>query len=164
MDLKTFNALAPEAAADVVRPCADVPTWIAELVAGRPYDDVAGLLTFAEAAAASWGTTEIDAALAHHPRIGERAAGGGTEARMSASEQSGIGDDAAVAAALAEGNRAYEETFGRIFLVRAAGRTSAEVLEQLTERLDNDPVTETAVVAGQLREIALHRLEGTFTA
>jgi 2-oxo-4-hydroxy-4-carboxy-5-ureidoimidazoline decarboxylase len=161
VDLATFNALAADAAADVVRPCADVDSWIGEVVSGRPYDDVASLLTFAEAAAAAWGDAEIDAALAHHPRIGERPTGDGAEAAMSSVEQSGISGDEQ---ALAQGNRAYEETFGRIFLIRAAGRSSDEVLEQLTARLDHDPATETAVVAGQLREIALLRLEGMFTA
>lgn len=161
MDLDTFNLLEPDAAADVVRPCADVPSWIGDIVGGRPYDGIDSLLTFAEAAAASWGEAEIDAALARHPRIGETPAGDGAEAAMSTSEQAGVsGDEDAIAA----GNRAYEETFGRIFLIRAAGRSSAEVLEQLTTRLDNDPSTETDVVAGQLREIALLRLEGIFTA
>lgn len=164
MDLDTFNALTPDAAAEVLRPCADVPTWIAELVDGRPYEDAGCLLTFAEAAAAAWGDTEIDAALAHHPRIGERSAGDDAEARLSRSEQAGLGgDDPDLARAIAQGNHAYEQLFGRIFLIRAAGRTAAEVLALLTERLDNDPADETAVVAGQLREIALLRLEGIFT-
>lgn len=164
VDLDTFNALPPAAAAEALRPCAEVGAWIDDVVGGRPYDAVDSLLIFAEAAAAAWGAAEIDAALAHHPRIGERSTAGGAEAQMSASEQSGIdGGDPDTAGALAQGNRAYEETFGRIFLVRAAGRTSAEVLEQLTARLDHDPDTETAVVAGELREIALLRLEGMFT-
>ncbi|MCU1472494.1 2-oxo-4-hydroxy-4-carboxy-5-ureidoimidazoline decarboxylase [Amnibacterium sp.] len=161
MDLATFNTLAPDAAVDVLRPCADVPGWLADVVGGRPYDGVGSLLTFAEAAAAAWGPAEIDGALAHHPRIGERPATTGSEAALSTAEQSGISGDED---ALAEGNRTYEQTFGRIFLVRAAGRTSAEILEQLTLRLDNDPVTEDAVVAGQLREIALLRLEGMFAS
>jgi 2-oxo-4-hydroxy-4-carboxy-5-ureidoimidazoline decarboxylase len=163
VDLDSFNLLPPDAAAELVRPCADVPTWIADVVAGRPYDDVDSLLTFAEAAAAAWGDAEIDAALAHHPRIGERPAGDAAEARLSRAEQSGL-DGHGHEQALAHGNRAYEETFGRIFLIRAAGRSATEVLDQLTRRLDNDPVTETAVVAGQLREIALLRLEGILTA
>jgi len=161
VDLDSFNLLEPDAAAEAVRPCADVPGWIGDVVGGRPYDSIDSLLTFAEAAAAAWGTAEIDAALAHHPRIGEKPATDGTEATMSSAEQSGISGDEQ---AIADGNRAYEETFGRIFLIRAAGRTSADVLEQLTTRLDNDPVTEDAVVAGQLREIALLRLEGMFTS
>lgn len=159
MDLDTFNALAPAAAADVVRPCADVVSWVDGLVTGRPYDGVGSLLTYAEALAAAWGDAEIDEAVSRHPRIGERAAGGDAEATMSGDEQAGISGDEQ---AIADGNRAYEQIFGRIFLIRAAGRSSAEVLEQLTIRLGNDPATETAVVAGQLREIALLRLEGMF--
>lgn len=159
MELATFNTLTPAEAADTIRPCADVAEWIADVVDGRPYDNLDALLTSAEAAAAVWGAAEIDAALVHHPRIGERPATTGVEADMSSAEQSAIsGDEQAIAA----GNRAYEETFGRIFLVRAAGRSSAEVVEQLTNRLDHDPVTEDAVVAGQLCEIALLRLEGIF--
>lgn len=152
--------MAPDEAAELLRPCADVQTWIDDLVGGRPYDDRDSLLTFAEAAAATWDDAEIDSALAHHPRIGERAAGEGAEAAMSSAEQSGISGDEQ---AIADGNRVYEETFGRIFLIRAAGRTAGEVLEQLTARLDNDPAAESAVVAGQLREIALLRLEGILT-
>lgn len=161
MDIATFNTLAPEAAAEAVRPCADVATWIDDVVSGRPYDDIGSLLAVAGAAADGWGEAEIDAALAHHPRIGERAAGDGAEAAMSGAEQAGIAGDED---ALAAGNRRYEQTFGRIFLIRAAGRTSAEVLRQLETRLAHDPVTETAVVAAQLREIALLRLEGMFAA
>lgn len=161
VDIAIFNTLAPEAAADAVRPCADVDAWVDVVVAGRPYEDVASLLAVAGEAAAGWGEAEIDAALAHHPRIGEQAVGDGAEAAMSGAEQAGIAGDED---ALAAGNRRYEQTFGRIFLIRAAGRTSAEVLEQLTARLDHDPSTETAVVADQLREIALLRLEGMFAA
>jgi 2-oxo-4-hydroxy-4-carboxy-5-ureidoimidazoline decarboxylase len=151
VDLDTFNALTPAQAAEVLRPCADVESWIQVLIDGRPYGDLDALLGTAVSAAAGWGAAEVDAALAQHPRIGERHAG---------SEQSGITGEAA---AIVAGNRAYEDRFGRIFLIRAAGRTSAEVLDQLRLRLGNDPETETQVVAGQLREIALLRLEGVLS-
>ena len=61
-----------------------------------------------------------------------------------------------------EGNAAYEEKFGRIYLVRAKGRTGPELLALLQERLTNDPETEEAVTTQQLREIALLRMEGLF--
>lgn len=160
MDLDTFNALTPAQAAEVLRPCADVESWIQVLIDGRPYGDLDAALGTAVSAAAGWGAAEVDAALAQHPRIGERHAGTGAEAALSESEQSGITGEAA---AIAAGNRAYEDRFGRIFLIRAAGRTSAEVLDQLRLRLGNDPETETQVVAGQLREIALLRLEGVLS-
>jgi 2-oxo-4-hydroxy-4-carboxy-5-ureidoimidazoline decarboxylase len=83
---------------------------------------------------------------------------------MSRSEQAGVDPhDAEVRERLAAGNAAYEERFDRIYLVRAAGRSADEILALLEERLGNDPETELAVTAGQLREIAVLRLKGLFS-
>lgn len=80
---------------------------------------------------------------------------------MSRSEQSGVDPaDQTVASALAEGNLAYEEKFGRVFLIRAAGRSAREILDSLQERLTHTPAEEDKIVAEQLREIALLRLSG----
>ena len=98
------------------------------------------------------------AALARHPRIGERA-GAGHDAEFSESEQSDVDrDDAEVARALIEGNAAYERRFDRVFLIRAAGRSSQEILDELHRRLDNSDEDELAEVIRQLGEIALLRL------
>lgn len=157
-----FDALPADEAAALVRTWADVPAWAAALVAGRPYADRAALRATAAEGAARWTDDQVAAALADHPRIGERHAGSGASAAHSAREQSGVDPaDADVAARLAEGNRRYEERFGRVYLVRAAGRSAAEMLEMLEERLGNDPGTELRVTAGQLAEIALLRLEAT---
>jgi 2-oxo-4-hydroxy-4-carboxy-5-ureidoimidazoline decarboxylase len=45
-------------------------------------------------------------------------------------------------------------------LIRAAGRSSEEILAELEDRLDNTPETEKLIMADQLRQIALLRLEG----
>ncbi|MFI8522891.1 2-oxo-4-hydroxy-4-carboxy-5-ureidoimidazoline decarboxylase [Promicromonospora sukumoe] len=156
MDLATFNALSPSDAAAAVRPCADVDSWVDAVVTARPYPDRDELLRHAAEAAAGWAAADVDAALAHHPRIGERAAGDSAEARLSRTEQPTAAE--ATAARIAVGNVAYEARFGRIFLVRAAGRTAEEILVNLTERLGNDPDTEALVTAEQLRQIALLRL------
>lgn len=66
--------------------------------------------------------------------------------------------------AIATGNAAYERRFGRVFLIRAAGRSPEQILAALTARLGNDDATEDAVVAGELREIALLRLEQAVAA
>ena len=108
---------------------------------------------------------EVEAALAHHPRIGERAAGNSAEARLSQSEQATLGTpDPAVAAAIAEGNRSYEEKFGQVFLIRAAGRSREEILAALNARLAHTPEEEQLVIGQQLREIAVLRLEGLIGA
>lgn len=159
--LDSFNLAGRDEARELLRQCVDIDRWVDDLADRRPYADVDGLLAAARTAADPWSPAEIDGALAHHPRIGERAAGSGTQAQLSRSEQSGVDPaDADVAQALLDGNRAYEDKFGRVFLIRAAGRSAADILASLTSRLTNSPQDEIGVVAEQLREIALLRLEG----
>ncbi|AWB96053.1 allantoinase [Agromyces badenianii] len=165
MRLAEFDAADRDAAIAWIRPCLDITRWCEELVDGRPYGSVEELVTAAGTAASPFTAEEVDAAMARHPRIGEHAAGVGAEAALSRSEQAGVdAGDAAIAAALAEGNFAYERRFGRVFLIRAAGRSSEEILGALTERLGHTADEEDLVVAGQLREIAALRLKGRFAA
>lgn len=164
MNLQQFNSADRVVATDLVLACANVPRWAQEVVAARPFATVAAAVDAARTSAEPWTGTEIDEALANHPRIGERAAGQRLDAQLSRSEQSGVDPhDAAVAQRLSEGNRAYEERFGYVFLIRAAGRSAQEILAALDERLRNDPATERQIAAQQLREIACLRLEGVLT-
>lgn len=164
MRLTELNAADRDDAVAVLRPCLDVERWIDEIVAARPYASVDDLLGRAQTAAAPLTDDEVGRALAHHPRIGERAAGTGTEARMSRAEQGGVGAlDEGTARALREGNEAYEQQFDRVFLIRAAGRGPEEILASLRARLENPPEVEARVVAEQLREIAVLRLDGVVT-
>ncbi|MBM0126234.1 2-oxo-4-hydroxy-4-carboxy-5-ureidoimidazoline decarboxylase [Pimelobacter simplex] len=134
--------------------CLAVERWADDVLAAMPYDDAAALLSAADAAARELTDDELAQALAGHPRIGER---GGARSRR---EQAGV-DPAAgdTAARLAAGNAAYEQRFGRVFLIRAAGRDAAAILAELERRLGNDDVTERAETVDNLREIALLRLE-----
>ena len=159
MDLRAFNAEPAERLRPTLSACCDVDRWVDSVLAGRPYDDLAALTAVADRTVSTFDDAEVEKALAAHPRIGDRASGVTTEAAWSRDEQSGVGEDTAVRAALAEGNRLYEERFGRVFLVFASGRTEAELLAAARERLGNDEETERAVVAGELRRIALLRLE-----
>ncbi|MHA7299195.1 2-oxo-4-hydroxy-4-carboxy-5-ureidoimidazoline decarboxylase [Pseudarthrobacter sp. MDT1-22] len=161
MHLEQFNAAGRTEAADFLRPCLDIQRWIDELADARPYSSLDALLAAGRGAANPFTPAEIEAALAHHPRIGERAQGDSAEAKLSQSEQAELGvADAAVAEALAEGNRAYEEKFGQVFLIRAAGRSREEILAALNTRLAHTPEAEQSIIGQQLREIAVLRLEG----
>lgn len=165
MNIDEFNALEPEAAAAVLRPALDIPRWSDEIIAARPFGTVEELLEASRTAAEPLTETEIDQALAHHPRIGDRAEGTSAEAGLSRSEQSAIDpDDAELQRELRARNVAYEERFGRVFLIRAAGRSPAQILDALEERMTHQPEHELQVVAEQLRQIATLRLEGLLTA
>lgn len=160
--LREFNAASAADAASVVAVWASVPRWVDAVVAGRPYASVDALADRAAALAAAWTAADLDTAVAHHARIGQRPTGADAEAVASRSEQSSMASATdAVTTAIAEGNAAYEERFGRVFLIRAAGRTPGEMLAELRRRLRNDDAAETTEATAQLAEIALLRLRST---
>lgn len=162
MQLRAFNSADETTAVETVAVWARIPAWAQEVAAGRPYPTVDAALERADALARTWSRGDLDAALAHHPRIGQRVAGSGAEADASRREQaamSGASED--IATAMARANADYEERFGRVFLIRAAGRTADEMLREARRRLTNDDDTEAAEALGQLREIALLRARTT---
>ncbi len=158
MDLPDFNAAPAPELTPTLLACCDAPAWADAVQRGRPYADRAALLTAADEAARRLTREDVARALAAHPRIGERAHRPGQEAGWSQQEQSGVDRDADTQRALAEGNRAYEERFGQVFLICATGLSSEQVLGSLHRRLGSDPQTEAGVVADELRKIALLRL------
>lgn len=158
-DVRGFDALPREAVEPLLTACLPVPRWVAQVVAGRPYAEWPALMSAAAEAAAELSDDELAAALAGHPRIGERASAPEHRGELSEREQSGVdARDVEVARALAAGNAAYERRFDRVFIIRAAGRDAQEVLAELDRRLGNDDGTERAETVDQLREIALGRL------
>ena len=161
MSIDEFNSLGAGDAQEKVLVWAAIPSWADAVVAERPYASVDELVDAASRLARDWTRADLDAALAHHPRIGERPVGTGAEAAASRTEQAGMTDaDDDVTALIAAGNRVYEERFGRVFLIRAAGRTPEEMLAELKRRLANDEDTEVGEALAQLTEIALLRARG----
>jgi 2-oxo-4-hydroxy-4-carboxy-5-ureidoimidazoline decarboxylase len=130
--------------------CLAVPRWVRAVLDGQPYDSPEALFAVARRAAATLTAEEVELALAGHPRIGDK-----TGSATSRAEQSGVDNADEFLAA----NREYEQRFDRIYLVCAAGRSGAELLADLRERLGNDPDTELAVTVRELGKIALLRLE-----
>ena len=143
--------------------CLHVPRWVDDVVGRGPYSSLDALLAVAAEAATPLSPDEVDQAMADHPRIGERPHGGGAAASFSRAEQaSSRTDDEQLAARLAAGNAAYEARFGRVFLIRAAGRSRQEVQGELQRRLKNDEGEEAAESKEQLRQIAALRLRSLF--
>ncbi|SDM87251.1 2-oxo-4-hydroxy-4-carboxy-5-ureidoimidazoline decarboxylase [Geodermatophilus siccatus] len=157
--LDDFNAEPADRAVQALRACNAAPRFAAAVVAGRPYPDVDALVARTEEVVRGLPWEEVELAISVHPRIGEQPEGSSPEAEASRREQSAVGSaDDATRTALAEGNRAYEERFGHVFLIRAAGRSPEEVLAELRRRLVNDEGTERAEVTGQLAEITALRV------
>jgi 2-oxo-4-hydroxy-4-carboxy-5-ureidoimidazoline decarboxylase len=159
--LDVVNSEPDEQAAEALRTCNAAPQFVAEVLAGRPYPTAEALIAHAEQVARSLAWEQVTQALAAHPRIGDRVEGSSAEAAASRQEQSSMtGADADVRAALVDGNRAYEERFDHVFLIRAAGRSPEEMLAELRRRLDNDAETERTEVTEQLAQITGLRVKG----
>jgi 2-oxo-4-hydroxy-4-carboxy-5-ureidoimidazoline decarboxylase len=160
-DLNDFNDGAADQVVQALRACNAAPRFAAEVAAGRPYRDVDTLVHRAEEVSRALPWDDVAMALAAHPRIGDRVAGSSAEAESSRREQSSMDDaGAATREALVEGNRAYEERFDHVFLIRASGRSPEEMLAELRRRLDNDEETERAEVTEQLAQITALRVRG----
>jgi 2-oxo-4-hydroxy-4-carboxy-5-ureidoimidazoline decarboxylase len=154
-----FDQLDPARAAAVLAPCCASRRWAGQLVAGRPHGDLAALTAASDAAVAGLQWTDLEEALAAHPRIGAALAGSGREAAWSAAEQqAATRAGAAERDELAAANAAYEARFGHVFLIRASGRSAAEMLAALRGRLGHDPAAEREVVCAELRGIVALRL------
>ena len=161
--LTHWNSLPPEEAALEIFPCCGSNSWARQMAALRPIENENSLLA---ASGKIWrSVTEADwmEACAHHPRIGHTVAPSTAPARSaqwSSEEQQRVGSaENNVLAALAEGNRAYEQRFNRIFIVCATDKTAQTILDILQRRLRNDDQTELHESAEQQRQITNLRLK-----
>ena len=161
--LERWNSLALLHAAIEIFPCCGSNSWARQMAALRPIEDGDSLLAASDKIWRSLAEDHWMEAFAHHPRIGHSVAPSTAPARSaqwSGEEQQKVGaagDD--VIAALAEGNRAYEKRFGRIFIVCAAGKSAQAILDILQRRLRNDEQTELQESAEQQRQITSLRLK-----
>jgi len=151
--LTELNELPPREAVELLLGCCAAPGWARQVAAGRPYESLAELLAAADAAWSARDPGDLDAAMAGHPRIGERRLSG-----WSRQEQSAVGADAAARTALAGANAEYERRFGHVFLICATGRGPGEILAELNRRMPNDPAAEREIAATEIGKINALRL------
>jgi 2-oxo-4-hydroxy-4-carboxy-5-ureidoimidazoline decarboxylase len=161
--LRRLNEAPADAAREDLRRCCGSSRWVEAMTGARPFADLEQLYAAADRALSGLGPDDWREAFLHHPRIGDKEA---LRARFASTREWAAGEQAgaaaaseAVVAALAEGNRAYEERFGFIFIVCATGKTAPEMLALLRERLPHRPEEELRVAAGEQAKITRLRLE-----
>jgi OHCU decarboxylase len=161
VDLAEFNALPLARAEAALLDCCGSVRWANSVATQRPYTDLTALYKAGDAVWRSLDRADWLEAFGRHPQIGEKTASGSEASRRWAEgEQAGAQSAAENAIErLAEGNRAYREKFGYIFIVCATGKSANEMLAILGERLHNDPGRELHIAAEQQRLITRLRLE-----
>jgi len=161
--LRRLNDAAADTARAFLLRCCGSSAWADAMIARRPFEDPAGLLTAADQVWQGLAPDDWREAFAHHPQIGDREA---LRTRFASTREWAAGEqDGAAAAsdevleALAAGNRDYEERFGYIFIVCATGKTAPEMLALLRERLPHSPEEELPIAAGEQARITRLRLQ-----
>ena len=166
--LARWNTLPAEEADKEILACCGSRAWAREMASRRPIGNAAELLAVSSEIWSQLGKADWMEAFRSHPRIGESRTENPVETlpstTWSAQEQSGVSSsDHSLKHALAEANREYENRFGHIFIVRATGKSAAEILEILKRRLQNDASTEMREAAEQQAQITSIRLKKWLT-
>ncbi len=160
--LEHWHALPADEAAAEVLSCCGSHAWAACLAAMRPFAEEQSLFAAADRCWQHLPEEDWLEAFRSHPRIGEQHAQKqttATSAAWSRSEQSQMNEaDTAILQRMREGHRAYEERFGRIFIVCASGKQPAELLRILEHRLASDAAQELVESAAQQQQIMQLRL------
>lgn len=163
MTIDELNRLPADDARAALGRCCGCPAWVEKMVARRPFVNVNHLLGIAHAFWMGLGPGDWREAFAHHPRIGDLES---LKRRFASTADLAGREQAAVAAAapatleaLAQGNRAYEEKFGYIFIVFASGRSADEMLTLLRQRMENAPEAELGNAAREQWKIMRLRLD-----
>jgi 2-oxo-4-hydroxy-4-carboxy-5-ureidoimidazoline decarboxylase len=161
--VEALVGLTDDAWRDGLTRCCGSSRWVDGMMVARPFADGPALLAAADEAWAATGEADWLEAFTHHPKIGDRDSlrqKFASTATWAAHEQSGTSAAAEnVLTALADGNVAYEQKFGFIFIVCATGKSAAEMLALLEARLPNDRPTELRNAAAEQHKITRLRLE-----
>lgn len=158
-----LNAMTSAEAHAALLRCCGAERWVLGMLARRPFASARELMYVADDVWAGLGPDDYLAAFAHHPEIGAsldslRARFQST-ASWSSAEQSGVGAASeATLVALRDGNRAYKQRFGYIFIVCATGKSASEMLALLEARLGNTPDAELGIAAAEQSKITKLRL------
>lgn len=157
-----LNGLDTDSAEAALLRCCGSSWWAARVAAERPYANPEALAAAAERAFDAMPDDAWLEAIRSHPKIGDfeslkmKYAG---NREWSGGEQAGAAAaDEATLRRLAAGNNAYERRFGYLFVVCATGKSAAEMLVLLEERLGNEAAAELRLAAGEQRKITRLRL------
>jgi len=163
-DLDWLNSLPTEVAAKELLQCCGSKRWARQVTDARPYENLEALVATANDI---WWSLDRDdwlEAFRSHPKIGEKKTAETLSAKWSGQEQAGVNAASTdTTNALAALNRAYEQKFGYIFIICATGKTSAEMLAALRQRIEHDEAEELPIAAGEQSKITELRLKKLLT-
>jgi 2-oxo-4-hydroxy-4-carboxy-5-ureidoimidazoline decarboxylase len=166
MTIAEFDHLEIAEKKALLHSCCGSDTWVNNMLAALPAEDLVDLLETAEEQWYRCHETDWREAFSHHPRIGdietlkEKFA---PAARWEEDEQASVKEASdQTLQQLANGNQAYEQRFGYIFIICATGKSADDMLQLLQQRLYNSPEVEIQIAMEEQLRITKLRLEKLF--
>jgi len=160
--LQEFNKMEKDQATKELFSCCGSDTWVASMMRSFPFTSEQQLV---EAATTSWydecSKKDWLQSFTHHPEIGDAKS---LAEKFAAKEQSAVATASKeTIEALAEANAAYKMKFGFIFIVFATGKSAAEMLRLLQDRIGNSKEEEIKIAMGEQHKITLLRFQKLLT-
>lgn len=158
MNLKDFNNLSKEEAAQLLLSCCGSKHWVEELIFHFPFINEQKLI---ETATEIWynkcNEADWKESFTHHPKIGDV---NSLKEKFAGKEQAGISTASdEIINSLAKANSDYENKYGFIFIVCATGKSAQEMLDLLNDRLKNSIEEELNIAMGEQQKISIIRLK-----
>ena len=163
MTIEALNALTPSEANEQFKLCCGASNWVEKMNQNRPFQDGNEVYKKAKSIWFSLSSDDWLEAFTHHPKIGNidslRKKFQNVKS-ISENEQSGVNNATeSILKDLAESNQLYEDRFGFIFIVCAAGKSADEMLDLIKIRLKNNMDTEMLNAANEQNKITQLRLK-----
>ena len=164
MSAAALDAMADAEARAALTRCCGATRWVAGMLERRPFGSDEALHTAADEVWATMERGDVLEAFEHHPRIGAslealREKFGATSEWAGSEQASVAGAGEETLRDLRDGNVAYEQRYGHIFIVCATGKSADEMLALLQARMTHDPAEELRVAAAEQAKITHIRLE-----
>lgn len=146
--------------------CCGSDVWVKKMLAVFPVQNLVDLLEFAEEEWYECNPADWLESFQNHIKIGDKKTlqvnfENGDE--WAFYEQSGVFNcSAELLDELEKANELYEENFGYPFIISATGKTGQEMLDNILERIDNDPHDELIIAAAEQNKITQIRLKKLF--
>ena len=166
MTIAEFDHLDTAEKKVLLHSCCGSATWVNNMITALPAEDLVDLLEIAEEQWYLCHEPDWLEAFSHHPKIGDMET---LKEKFAKTAQWAEGEQASVKQAseetlqqLANGNQAYEQRFGYIFIVCATGKSADDMLQLLNQRLYNNSEVEIQIAMEEQLRITKLRLEKLF--
>lgn len=154
MKLSAFNTAPAETLLPELSSLTCCPPLAAQLVEARPFASAEAALAALTEAFRGLPDDVVLESVNHHPPIGAAVSAGS----RSAEEQSQVASTGEEPLErIRQLNPQYQEKFGHVFLICAAGLSGSEIAAALEQRLGQDASAEWAITRAELEAINLRR-------